>query len=251
MAGTLRVHELRGDAHSRHKRQDNVGNEEENTLEEVFNMTQFVGVMRSNDKIDLVVIMDRSWGMGKRDFYLQQKKLVRSIINQYTILHPDYDHLAIVTFALDVEVPVDYVSPGQGTAITKAELFGDPWERVLYRIDPTISKVKPHNMSPHRLKIQFKLLEIPFLFGRSTEFLLTLTWQLCVKAVDQFMSFLGVASATVQKRTSVCGGSNFQTHRKPKTRRSSAKIKGMSVTQRVWQFKWLKGQFIVTRFRSL
>ena len=125
------------DVHSREKRQSN-------GTEEKFNMEDFVAVMKY-DVVDVVIVLDRSWGMGKRDFYLQQKKLARSIINQYTTLHPQYTHLAVVTFALDVEVPIDYITPGRGTAITKTELFHSydrPWEKVLYRLDPAISKVR-------------------------------------------------------------------------------------------------------------
>ena len=124
--------------HSRQKREEN------ETLEETFDMKEFVNIMKRN-VVDLVVILDRSWGMGKRDFYLQQKKLLRSIINQYTILHPNYMHLAIITFALTVEVPIDNITPGNGTALSKAELFygsGKPWEQVLYRVDPSVSKVR-------------------------------------------------------------------------------------------------------------
>ena len=123
--------------HSREKRQSN-------STEEKFSMKDFVTIM-NYDVIDLVIVMDRSWGMGKRDFYLQQKKLARSIINQYTILHPQFTHLAVVTFALDVEVPFDNITPSQGTAITKTELFYSydrPWENLLYRLDPTIAKVR-------------------------------------------------------------------------------------------------------------
>ncbi len=126
------------DVRGRHRRQTGTA------PEEAFDMRTFVHVMR-RQVIDFVVIMDRSWGMGKRDFYLQQKKLVRSIINQCTVLHPNFAHLAIVTFALSPEVVLDNITPGKGTAITKAELFTGydaPWEKVLYRIDPEISKVK-------------------------------------------------------------------------------------------------------------
>ena len=127
------------DVHSRQKRQNNV------TQEEKFDMTDFVRHMQHNI-IDLVIILDRSWGMGKRDFYLQERKLARSIINQYVTLHPQYTHLAVITFALTVEVSIDNITPGQGTAVTKAELFNSyekPWEKVLYRIDPEVSKVRP------------------------------------------------------------------------------------------------------------
>ena len=128
------------DVHSRQKRQDNVTQEEK----EKFSMSEFVRHMQHNF-IDLVIVIDRSWGMGKRDFYLQEKKLARSIINQYTTLHIHYTHLAVVTFALTVEVPIDNITPGNGTALTKAELFNGydkPWEKVLYRIDPEVSKVR-------------------------------------------------------------------------------------------------------------
>ncbi len=117
--------------------------------ERLLNFNDFLTTVKNNPILDLVVIADRSWGMGRRDFYLQIKKLIRSLINQYFVLHPDYVHLAVVTFAKTIEVPIDHITPASGLFMpgqqpTKAELFSgpdSPWENVLYKVDPEISKV--------------------------------------------------------------------------------------------------------------
>ena len=117
--------------------------------ERLLNFNDFISTVKNNPILDLVVVADRSWGMGRRDFYLQIKKLIRSLINQYFVLHPNYVHLSVVTFAKTIEVPIDHITPASGlfqtgTQPTKAELFSSsdsPWEQVLYKVDPEISKV--------------------------------------------------------------------------------------------------------------
>ena len=58
---------------------------------------------------DLVILMDRSQGMGRNYFYLQEKAIVSALLRQYAVLHPDYTRLAIITFAKTTEVSFDFI----------------------------------------------------------------------------------------------------------------------------------------------
>lgn len=90
---------------------------------------------------DLVVIMDRSFGLGKLYFYVHAKKLARALIERYVVLHPDYVRMAVVTYAADATVDVDSITtPG----LNKCQFFHEgpdaPWHKVVYRADPSIGK---------------------------------------------------------------------------------------------------------------
>ena len=73
-------------AASRHKRQESTSsNLEINTFQD------WVGPRR---KVDLIFVLDRSKGMGKERFYLEEKALVKQLIMEYCTLHDWYVHVA-------------------------------------------------------------------------------------------------------------------------------------------------------------
>jgi hypothetical protein len=75
-------------------------------------------------KVDLILVMDRSHGMSKQTFYLQQKKLVQAILKQYASLYTSYVRLSVITFARDVTTVLDSVSNPDNTP-NKCTLFND------------------------------------------------------------------------------------------------------------------------------
>ena len=94
-------------------------------------LVRFLVGLRSGP-IDLVVILDRSQGMGRRHFYLKTRKLAAYVLRYYTHIHAQRTRLALITFAKTARVDIDGIS---GDPIVKCQLFegDDPlWDNVTY-----------------------------------------------------------------------------------------------------------------------
>lgn len=99
-----------------------------------------IGDLGPNKEIDLVLIIDRSTGMGKERFYTREKKILQALLMQYATLHQDYLRLAAITFAKHSSVDFDFISASSG--ITKCALFygsQPPWRDLEYYADPSLA----------------------------------------------------------------------------------------------------------------
>ena len=73
------------------------------------------------------------------DFYLESRKLARTMIQKYVAAHVNHTRVAIITFAQDVEVVFDFISQGDNTTTpgdgTKFQMFAGEsplWENVVF-----------------------------------------------------------------------------------------------------------------------
>ena len=73
-------------------------------------------------QVDLVIAIDRSRGMQIDWFYAYELPLLEKLVRQYVSLDRNTGHIAVLTFAADVEVVFDGVSSSD-QVITKAHLF--------------------------------------------------------------------------------------------------------------------------------
>ncbi len=87
---------------------------------------------KPGNSLHLVILMDRSFGLGRKAFYLVQKKLLAEILKYHTMVHPDYVRVAVITFAKYATTVIDGIS--NNDHIVKCQLFeGDNlWEKVQY-----------------------------------------------------------------------------------------------------------------------
>ena len=101
----------------------------------------FVTDVGTNKVVDLVMVVDRSVGMGIERFILGLSKLAGALLQQYAVIHPDFTRTAIITFGGDSQVIFDYISD---KTTTKCGVFGGdsptPWEKVKYIRNSTFAK---------------------------------------------------------------------------------------------------------------
>lgn len=97
--------------HNRHKRQAN--DDDPETLPSGALIHEFLKDVGSKIPTDLVVLLDRSQGMNKFNFYIRSTKLVRQLVSQYVLVHPNYTHLTVITFATYPTTVFDYIGSQQ------------------------------------------------------------------------------------------------------------------------------------------
>ena len=97
-------------------------------------ITDFIDTVGVKSQVDLVVILDRSLGIGQFKYYSTYLELVQTIIKHYVHLHPDNVRIAAVTFGRDTSTPFDFIN---GEPKTKAE--------VLAGSDPPIDRLEFYN----------------------------------------------------------------------------------------------------------
>ena len=101
----------------------------------------FANDVGPNKVVDLVMVVDRSTGMGIERFIMSLSKLAGALLQQYAVIHPDFTRTAVITFGGDSRVIFDYIS---NKTTTKCGVFGGdsptPWEKVAYIQNDTYSK---------------------------------------------------------------------------------------------------------------
>ncbi len=71
----------------------------------------FLSDLESNpNNKDIVFLLDRSFAVGHKGFYLREKRLLYTIIRQYFAITPTNYNVAVITFGRDVTTVFDYVS---------------------------------------------------------------------------------------------------------------------------------------------
>ena len=104
---------------------------------------EFVAYVASNKAVDLVLIVDRSSGIGEERFIIELRELTGAILRRYPVIHPDFTRLAVITFSGDSRVTFDYVSD-TANLNTKCGVFGGdkpaPWDEVVYIRDDAAAK---------------------------------------------------------------------------------------------------------------
>ena len=95
----------------------------------------FVAYVEANKVVDLVLIVDRSSGVGEGRFLIEVRKLAGPILRRYPVIRPEFTRLAVITFGGDSRVIFDYVSDTVNLN-TKCGVFGGdnpaPWDEVAY-----------------------------------------------------------------------------------------------------------------------
>ena len=75
----------------------------------------FLSELENNQNLkDVIFVLDRSYTVGHKNFYLKQKQLLSTLIRQYFAIKPGDFNLAVITFGRDVTTVIDYIS--QNTA---------------------------------------------------------------------------------------------------------------------------------------
>ena len=102
----------------------------------------FVAYAEANKVVDLVLIVDRSSGIGEERFLIELRKLAGPTLRRYSVIHPDFTRLAVITFGGDSRVIFDYVSD-TANLNTKCGVFGGdnpaPWDEVAYVRDAAVA----------------------------------------------------------------------------------------------------------------
>ena len=83
----------------------------------------FVDMVGTKSPVDLVLVMDRSLGIGISNYYIDFFELVQNVLKHYVYIHPDYVRIAAVTFGKNVKTPFEFISEDFKT---KAEVLGGP-----------------------------------------------------------------------------------------------------------------------------
>ena len=103
----------------------------------------FVAYVAPDKAIDLVLIVDRSSGIGEERFIIELRKLTGAVLRRYPVIHPDFTRLAVITFGGDSRVIVDYISD-TADSHTKCGVFGgdkpSPWDEVVFIRDDAAAK---------------------------------------------------------------------------------------------------------------
>ncbi len=91
----------------------------------------FIRDVTEHLEVDIIFIMDRSTGVGQRNFYLEQLNMVRSLTTEFMYVSPDRVRLGVVTFGKDATVVFDHISKDY---LIKCQLVEseDLWHQVLY-----------------------------------------------------------------------------------------------------------------------
>ena len=103
----------------------------------------FVKDVEPNKLVDLVLIIDRSTGLGEERFIMELSKLTGAVLRQYAVIHPEFTRSAVITFGGDSRVIFDFISNKTNTH-TKCGVFGgdspSPWDQVTYIRDSAAAK---------------------------------------------------------------------------------------------------------------
>ena len=103
----------------------------------------FVKDVEPNKVVDLVLIVDRSTGLGEERFIMELSKLTGAVLRQYAVIHPVFTRSAVITFGGDSRVIFDFISNNRKTH-TKCGVFGgdspSPWDQVTYIRDGTAAE---------------------------------------------------------------------------------------------------------------
>jgi len=94
-----------------------------------------VRLLGPRNQVDLVLVLQRSQGIGKRSFYTNVRPMMEALMVQYATIHPDYVRTAAVTFAKQATVDYDQISDGTN-AETKCQVFAgndSAWNSVVFR----------------------------------------------------------------------------------------------------------------------
>ena len=91
-------------------------------------------------EVDLVVILDRSLGIGQDWFYVKELKVVYALIQQFAFIHKDFLRIAVLSFAKDWSVDYDGISNIED-AVNKCQFFNHPgiWKNLTFIKDEEIS----------------------------------------------------------------------------------------------------------------
>ena len=104
---------------------------------------EFVAYVEPTKAIDLVLIVDRSSGIGEERFIIELRKLAGAVLRRYPVIHPEFTRLALITFGRDSRVIFDYISDTANLQ-TKCGVFGGdkpaPWDEVVYIRNDTAAK---------------------------------------------------------------------------------------------------------------
>ena len=71
----------------------------------------------SQNSKDVVFILDRSFAVGRKNFYLHERKLLSRMIRQYFATKPGNCNIAVITFGRDVTTAIDYISQNTGNVL--------------------------------------------------------------------------------------------------------------------------------------
>ena len=100
---------------------------------------------RNRPMIDVVFALERSTRATKHNFYVTQKKFVRSLIRDFLYVKPNATHVAVLTFGRDIDVVFNSIwlnEPHQSyQEIHKCDLVEDErlWSKVRYIDDAASS----------------------------------------------------------------------------------------------------------------
>ena len=95
-------------------------------------------------QLDIVFALERSSiaPNSKRNFVIEQKKFVRSMIRDFLYVKPDATRIAVVTYGADVSVVFDGIAQPQ-SLLTKCDIIGSDelWDKVVFFDDVRSSGV--------------------------------------------------------------------------------------------------------------
>ena len=104
-------------------------------------LDRFITDVGPGRQVDIVFVIDQSTDADEAQFYSEGRRLVEAVLKQYVAIHQDYARVAVITFAGDSQVQLDYIKDNRTTA-TKCDFFDGgsplgltPWERVKYVSD--------------------------------------------------------------------------------------------------------------------
>jgi len=101
-------------------------------------LDRFITDVAPGRQVDIVFVIDQLTDADEARFYSEGRRLVGAILEQYVAIHQDYARVAVITFAGDSRVQLDYIKDNRTTA-TKCDFFDGsgrtPWERVMYVSD--------------------------------------------------------------------------------------------------------------------
>ena len=104
---------------------------------------EFVAYVEPDKAIDLVLIVDRSSGIGEERFIIELRKLAGAVLRRYPVIHPKFTRLAVITFGGDSRVIFDYISD-TADSHTKCGVFGgdkpSPWDEIVFIRNDTAAK---------------------------------------------------------------------------------------------------------------
>ena len=99
--------------------QDSVSRTKRSTQQEHTNIVNvFLSELENNqNNKDVVFILDRSFAVGRKIFYLHERKLLSRMIRQYFATKPGNYNIAVITFGRNVTTAIDYISQNTGSVL--------------------------------------------------------------------------------------------------------------------------------------